>query len=159
MSIWCFHINWSGKYLMRNAWGHIFLTADVGIVAVINLKDCWDFSETLLLLRFWHPFTFYLSLLLSKRNTWDISLWFFFFFSYKATGQTLSSTTCSWCVLNVCELSVCQFASCPFSGKQLVGLILTSIIRSWQSNIWPKEDQTIFHLPSPVSTTAVPSRK
>lgn len=68
---------------MRNAWGHIFLTADVGIVAVINLKDCWDFSETLLLLRFWHPFTFYLSLLLSRRNTWDISLWFFFFFHIK----------------------------------------------------------------------------
>lgn len=148
------HIIWSWKYLMRNAWVHIFLTADVGIMAIISLKHCRDFSETLLLLRFWQPLlSIYLCCCLEE--TTEIYLCDFSFISNHRSNLLFHS------LLLVCFERVWTVCLCLARSvvNSLSAFFWPSIIRSWQSNSWPKEDQTVFHLPFPASTTAVLSRK
>lgn len=138
------HIIWSWKYLLRNAWVHIFLTADVGIMAIISLKHCRDFSETLLLLRFWQPLlSIYLCCCL-ETTEFLIYLWFFFHIKSQVKFSLPQlAPGVFWTSLNC--LCVCLCLACSVVNS-LSAFFWPSIIRSWQSNSWPKEDQTVFHL-------------
>lgn len=135
---------------------HIFLTADVGIMAIISLKHCRDFSETLLLL---NSDSLLLSIYLCccLEETTEIFFVCVIFLSNQTTGQICSSTNCSWCVLNVYELSVCLLVSFPLCGKQLVGLLLA--FHHTLLTIKQLTQRTIFHLPFPALSTAILSRK